>query len=102
LNELLLGMVDMLTFPSGGVFPLRLPLSQKLSGFGVAIDDLRVFLGVTAFTHVALSFHCGIQHGCWFPLGLGLVNLGPGGANSSLVRDGEPLNFWLDSGRQQN
>jgi len=44
LGQLLLGVMDVLTFPSSRVFAFRLPLSQKLSGFGIAINYARVFI----------------------------------------------------------
>ncbi len=47
LERLLLGMfwvVNVFPFPSCRVFALRLPLSDKLTGLGIAINSLSVFL----------------------------------------------------------
>ena len=55
---LLLGVVNMLTFPSSGVFAFRLPLSQELAGLGIAIDSTGVVL--FGFRHVGFSRFCGL------------------------------------------
>jgi hypothetical protein len=54
---LLLGMVNVLTFPSRRVFAFRLPFGDNSTGLGVAIHYLRVFL--ITFCHLVIYLSCG-------------------------------------------
>lgn len=82
--------MDVLTFPSSRVFAFRLPLSQKLAGLGIAINDLSVFLVLVchmAFSCVGLAPTW--PSGEWEVSGCGVFTATARDAYLSPVRDKE-------------